>query len=79
MPVGTLVKSFETKEVLVDLVEDGSMFVAARGGEGGKGNKFFLSQEHRAPTLAERGGQGERKQYILEVNFLCHLNIDCQQ
>lgn len=39
---GTIVKD-STSRVVGDLSKEGVMFVAARGGAGGRGNKFFLS------------------------------------
>ena len=37
VPLGTMVKQPETGELLADLVKDGQIYVAARGGGGGKG------------------------------------------
>ena len=41
VPIGTVFKV--EGEVVASLGEDGSMFVAARGGAGGKGNAFFTT------------------------------------
>ena len=35
------------------------MFLAARGGAGGKGNAHFKCAENQTPQLAEVGGEGE--------------------
>lgn len=35
------------------------MFIAARGGCGGHGNNFYLSNLMRKPVKAETGGRGE--------------------
>lgn len=55
MPVGTLVKEWSSGNSLIDLDEAGKRFVAARGGAGGHGNEFFVSNTNRAPQIAERG------------------------
>lgn len=47
--MGTLVK--EGNEVLADLSHPGDEFIAALGGAGGKGNRFFLANSNRAPTI----------------------------
>ncbi|ESO00135.1 hypothetical protein HELRODRAFT_128902, partial [Helobdella robusta] len=51
------------------------MFVAARGGAGGKGNYFFLSNDNRAPTTYEEGGFGEEKVYYAEMRIIAHIGL----
>ena len=41
VPLGTVIKNYEDGAVLADLLEVGSSFTAARGGEGGPGNCLF--------------------------------------
>ncbi|CAH2210794.1 jg3520 [Pararge aegeria aegeria] len=51
------------------------MFVAARGGCGGRGNKFFLTDTEQAPMVAECGADGESCHYSLEVRSMAHLGL----
>lgn len=51
------------------------MFVAARGGAGGKGNHFFLSNTNTAPEVAEYGGEGEEMVYHLELRSMAHVGF----
>lgn len=44
---------------MADLKAHGSIFLAARGGAGGHGNLFYLSNSLRTPLKAEFGGRGE--------------------
>ena len=69
VPEGTVVKSREGA-VLADLVGHGDTYLAARGGEGGKGNARFLSNSRRAPSFAEQGEYGEEHWLRLEVKLL---------
>ena len=55
VPVGTLVKELASGKLLADLDEAGKKFIAARGGAGGHGNEFFVSNTNKAPQIAERG------------------------
>nr|CAI5848042.1 unnamed protein product [Callosobruchus analis] len=55
--VGTIIKDKEGK-VIGDLDKEGLMFVAARGGAGGKGNHFFCSDTEQAPKICEYGAKG---------------------
>ncbi|EMP35827.1 GTP-binding protein 5 [Chelonia mydas] len=56
VPVGTVVK--EDCKIVADLAQHGEEYVAAYGGTGGKGNRFFLSNENRAPMTATLGESG---------------------
>ena len=58
VPVGTLFRNLE-RQVVAELRKDGTMFLAARGGAGGKGNAEFKASDRQTPMVAEKGGQGE--------------------
>ncbi len=75
VPVGTLVYETETREVLVDLDEDGKEFIAARGGRGGKGNAFFKSATNQAPRHAQPGEPGEEYTLFLELKLLADVGL----
>ena len=72
--MGTLFKD-EENTVLADLAKPGDYFVAARGGCGGKGNHYFLSNEVRAPTTYEVGGEGENKLLFTELRIMAHAGL----
>ena len=46
-------------EEVAELAEEGSMFIAAKGGAGGLGNAAFKSSTNKTPRVAEVGGEGE--------------------
>ncbi|CAJ0922675.1 unnamed protein product [Ranitomeya imitator] len=73
VPVGTLVK--EDGVTLADLSTPGEEFVAAYGGAGGKGNRFFLSNENRAPVMATPGDPGEERCLHLELKTMAHAGM----
>lgn len=54
---------------------EGLMFVAARGGAGGKGNHFFLSNSNQTPMVCEQGAQGEDMAYHLELRSMAHVGF----
>ncbi|XP_067135629.1 mitochondrial ribosome-associated GTPase 2 [Centruroides vittatus] len=74
VPVGTTVLD-ENGNIVVDLDSDEDKFIAARGGAGGKGNGFFLSNKNRHPRIAELGAEGESKIYSLELKLLAHAGL----
>uniref|UniRef100_A0A8C5R4Y1 Mitochondrial ribosome associated GTPase 2 n=1 Tax=Leptobrachium leishanense TaxID=445787 RepID=A0A8C5R4Y1_9ANUR len=73
VPLGTLVK--EDGIVLADLSQPGEEFIAAHGGAGGKGNRFFLSNENRAPMEATPGESGEERSLQLEMKSMAHAGM----
>jgi len=75
LPVGTVVLDHERREPLVDLVNEGDRWLAARAGEGGKGNARFLSNRRRAPAFAEQGEHGEQRWLRLELKLLADVAI----
>lgn len=74
VPIGTIVKSMNGK-IVGDLGEEGMMFIAARGGAGGKGNHFFASNSEQAPQVCEYGAHGEELSYIAELRSMAHLGL----
>lgn len=75
VPLGTVVRDPETKQVLADLVEPGMRFLAARGGRGGWGNSHFATSTHKAPNYAERGEPGEERWLELELKMLADVGL----
>lgn len=51
------------------------MFVAARGGAGGRGNHFFATDTEQAPKIAEHGAEGENLDYTVEVKSMAHIGL----
>ncbi len=75
VPCGTAVFDAETDELLGDLVSPGQQVVVAKGGKGGLGNKFFLSNRNRAPEYALPGLPGEERTLRLELKLIAEVGI----
>ncbi|XP_014275286.1 GTPase Obg isoform X3 [Halyomorpha halys] len=73
VPIGTVVKYDST--VVGDLSEEGSLFILARGGAGGRGNKFFASDLKQTPVVAEYGANGEDRRYTLELKSVANFGL----
>lgn len=69
VPEGTVVKTHDGERI-ADLVSHGDRYVAARGGQGGRGNARFLSNARRAPGFAEQGEYGEERWLRLELKLM---------
>jgi GTP-binding protein len=75
VPPGTLVRDGDSREVLKDLVTPGERYVAARGGQGGKGNAHFKTATHQSPKFAQPGGSGETRTLRLELKLIADVGI----
>lgn len=75
VPVGTVVKDFETQEVLADLSTNGQTFIIGRGGIGGKGNAHFATSTHQTPRFAQEGMPGDERWLKLELKLLADVGI----
>ena len=75
VPIGTVVKNYETDEVIGDLILDGQEIVVATGGRGGRGNSHFKTSVNRAPKYAEPGEEGEEKTIKLELKLLADISV----
>ncbi|KAK0425336.1 hypothetical protein QR680_009148 [Steinernema hermaphroditum] len=70
VPLGTVVKQINSDVIVWELNRPGEIFLAARGGSGGHGNQFYVSNEVRKPIKAELGGAGEEVAYDLEMRVM---------
>ena len=75
VPVGTLVKDYDTNTVIYDVKHDKEEFVICKGGKGGKGNVHFKSSIRQAPRFAEPGAKGEEKTIKLELKLLADVGL----
>lgn len=75
VPVGTVVRNADTGKQITELLHDGDSFILCKGGEGGKGNNWFKSPDHRTPREFEEGGPGEEGWFILELKVLADVGL----
>jgi len=75
MPLGTVVLSEETGQMVTEVVEDQQRIVLCRGGNGGWGNTHFKSSTNRAPRRANPGQPGERGAYRLVLKSIADVGL----
>ncbi len=75
VPCGTIIRDWETGEILADLKENEQQFLAVKGGKGGKGNARFVSSTYQTPRFAEKGEKGEEKDFLLELKLIADVGF----
>ena len=74
LPPGTLVKDPESGKIIFDMAQDGR-FVAAKGGNGGWGNRHFATPTRQIPRFAKSGLKGEQREVLLELKMLADVGL----
>ncbi len=75
VPLGTVVRDKETREILFELTEDGEQKVIVKGGRGGLGNAHFKTATNQTPRYAQPGEDGVEADIILELKILADVGL----
>lgn len=75
VPLGTVVRDYETKDWIGEIVSSGDEVILAQGGRGGKGNTFFKSSTNQAPRHAQPGEMGEERTISLELKLMADVGL----
>lgn len=74
IPPGTVIYNLETKDKIIDLLNNGEKYII-KGGKGGLGNTYFKSASNRTPRYAQHGEKGTEIKLVLELNVLADVGI----
>ena len=74
VPRGTVVRDFETNEIIKDM-SDSEPFILFRGGKGGWGNTHFATPTRQVPRFAKSGLEGEEHDVVLELKLLADVGL----
>ncbi|APQ17907.1 GTPase ObgE [Maribacter hydrothermalis] len=75
VPLGTVVKDFETKEILFEITEHGEEKILLKGGMGGRGNWHFRTATNQTPRYAQPGMDGLEGEFLLELKVLADVGL----
>ena len=75
VPLGTIARSEESGQKLVEIIEDGQEMILTEGGRGGLGNDHFKTSTNQAPRYAQPGEPGKEEWVILELKLLADVGL----
>ncbi len=75
VPVGTMVKEASSGWVLHDFLQPGEIYLAAKGGRGGRGNASFATSTHQVPREFEKGKSGQEIEVVLELKLIADVGL----
>ena len=75
VPCGSIIKDYNTGEILADLVINKQTFLAAKGGKGGRGNSHFATSTNQTPRNAEPGEKGIEKEINIELKLIADVGL----
>ncbi len=74
VPVGSLVRNFETGEEY-EVLEEGKPIMILKGGRGGAGNAVFKSSVNRSPEHSTPGVEGESAEIHVELRLIADAGL----
>lgn len=83
VPPGTILKDYDTGEVIVDLgavsggraAKEGDTWTFLKGGKGGWGNTHFKNSVNQAPKIAMPGQPGQEKKLRVELSLIADIGL----
>ena len=75
VPLGTVARDPETREVLFEVSDHGEEKFLISGGRGGQGNDHFKSPTQRTPRFSQPGEDGDEGWYVLELKLLADVGL----
>lgn len=75
VPVGSIIFTSDKKNVIFNFSKPNQEFIIVKGGNGGRGNAFFLSNKNKFGKKSESGTLGEYRNIIIELKILADIGL----
>ena len=75
VPVGTVVRDFESGKIITDMFEEDKPYVLLKGGRGGKGNTHFKTSTRQAPHFSQTGEKTIEREIVLELKTIADVGL----
>ena len=75
VPEGTVLKEFETQQVIADMSGENRRVVLVKGGKGGLGNQHFATSKMQAPKYAKPGQPAKELYISMELKVIADVGL----
>lgn len=75
VPVGTTIYDDNKNTIIGDITLNKQRVIVAHGGRGGRGNIAFATSRNPAPSICEKGEEGENKLIRVELHVLADVGL----
>ncbi len=75
VPLGTVIRDYESGNIIADMFHDGYSKTVLVGGDGGKGNARFANSRRHAPHFSQTGEKTETKTVVLELKTIADVGL----
>ena len=75
VPEGTVIKDFESGQVIADMSGKNRREVILKGGRGGLGNMHYATSTMQAPKYAQPGQEGQELWVMLELKVIADVGL----
>jgi GTPase len=75
VPLGTVARDAESREIITEITEDKQQIVLFKGGRGGLGNDHFKNSINQSPQYAQPGEEGIESSVVLELKILADVGL----
>jgi len=75
VPLGTIIKDYETGDIIADMTEPDQRLILLKGGRGGQGNARFMTSTNKAPKFAQPGEPGEELIIKMELKLMADVGL----
>ncbi len=75
LPVGSVIKDIESKEVLLEILNEDDKILFLKGGKGGLGNWHFKNSINQAPKYSQPGLEGKTLEIFIELKSVADLGL----
>lgn len=75
VPLGTVIKNFDTQEIEIEITDDKQEHVVVPGGRGGLGNARFKTSTNQAPDYAQPGEGCVEGWKVFELKVLADVGL----
>ncbi len=75
VPLGTIVRSEKTGEIVAEITEHQQEVILLKGGRGGLGNTHFKTSTNQTPRYAQPGEKGQEGWFVMELKVLADVGL----